>query len=245
MVVCSAREHYTTRIGLVDASPPGPETRSTFKADVKEHPLRTLSVFGGSPNVAGGSVAHARLAESLRLLGDIGYRPAVPETLECFAPLAARQSKPEAALQLAGAAAALREAIGAVQSPLSRDLLGRWLPALQVGLGDDGCARGWAIGQAIPVQQAISLALGLRESGPADSPASAYPRTPGPAGLTSREVEVLRLVAQGRSNKEISAELVLSVRTVERQITNLYGKIHAAVKPTPRLTRSTTTSCYA
>jgi len=59
MVVCSAREHYTTRIGLVDASPPGPETRSTFKADVKEHPLRTLSVFGGSPNVAGGSVVCA------------------------------------------------------------------------------------------------------------------------------------------------------------------------------------------
>ena len=50
------------------------------------------------------------------------------------------------------------------------------------------------------------------------------------AGLTSREVEVLRLVAQGQSNKEIAAELVLSVRTVERHITNLYGKIDARGK---------------
>jgi DNA-binding NarL/FixJ family response regulator len=50
------------------------------------------------------------------------------------------------------------------------------------------------------------------------------------AGLTSREVEVLRLVAQGQSNKEIAAALVLSVRTVERHITNLYGKIDARGK---------------
>jgi DNA-binding CsgD family transcriptional regulator len=44
-------------------------------------------------------------------------------------------------------------------------------------------------------------------------------------GLTPREVEVLRLVAAGKSNTEIGAELVLSVRTVARHITNLYGKI--------------------
>ena len=50
------------------------------------------------------------------------------------------------------------------------------------------------------------------------------------AGLTSREAEVLRLVAQGQSNKEIAAELVLSGRTVERHITNLYGKIQARGK---------------
>ena len=47
-------------------------------------------------------------------------------------------------------------------------------------------------------------------------------------GLTRREVEVLRLVAAGRSNRAIAAELALSVRTVERHITNLYGKIDAA-----------------
>jgi LuxR family transcriptional regulator, maltose regulon positive regulatory protein len=46
-----------------------------------------------------------------------------------------------------------------------------------------------------------------------------------PAGLTAREVEVLRLVARGRSNQEIASELVLSVRTVERHIANIYDKI--------------------
>ncbi len=51
-----------------------------------------------------------------------------------------------------------------------------------------------------------------------------------PAGLTRREVDVLRLIASGKTNREIGEELVLSVRTVERHITNLYGKIEARGK---------------
>ncbi len=43
--------------------------------------------------------------------------------------------------------------------------------------------------------------------------------------LTPREVEVLRLIASGKSNQEIAAELVLSIRTVERHISNIYEKI--------------------
>jgi ATP/maltotriose-dependent transcriptional regulator MalT len=45
--------------------------------------------------------------------------------------------------------------------------------------------------------------------------------------LTAREVEVLRLVGQGRSNEEIAAELFLSVRTIERHLANVYAKIGA------------------
>ena len=56
----------------------------------------------------------------------------LPTRWRVFAALAARLSKPELALQLAGAAAALREAIGVPQSPMRRDLLERWLPALQL-----------------------------------------------------------------------------------------------------------------
>jgi class 3 adenylate cyclase/DNA-binding CsgD family transcriptional regulator len=48
-----------------------------------------------------------------------------------------------------------------------------------------------------------------------------------PDGLTAREVEILKLVAEGLSSKEIGERLVLSVRTVERHITNVYDKIGA------------------
>ena len=46
-------------------------------------------------------------------------------------------------------------------------------------------------------------------------------------GLTTREVEVLRLLAGGKTNDEISEELFLSVRTVERHVANIYAKIGA------------------
>lgn len=48
-----------------------------------------------------------------------------------------------------------------------------------------------------------------------------------PDGLSHREVDVLRLIANGLNNQEIADTLSLSVRTVERHITNLYGKIGA------------------
>jgi predicted ATPase/DNA-binding CsgD family transcriptional regulator len=48
---------------------------------------------------------------------------------------------------------------------------------------------------------------------------------PLPAGLSAREVEVLRLVAAGRSNREIASDLVLSEKTVENHLTRIYGKI--------------------
>jgi ATP/maltotriose-dependent transcriptional regulator MalT len=44
-------------------------------------------------------------------------------------------------------------------------------------------------------------------------------------GLTARELEVLRLVAAGATNKAIAAELVLSERTVDRHVSNIFGKL--------------------
>ncbi|HET8778668.1 MAG TPA: helix-turn-helix transcriptional regulator, partial [Agromyces sp.] len=53
-------------------------------------------------------------------------------------------------------------------------------------------------------------------------------RSPSGAGpLTARETEVLRLVAAGRTNEQIASQLVLSVRTVERHLSNIYAKIGA------------------
>ena len=46
-----------------------------------------------------------------------------------------------------------------------------------------------------------------------------------PGGLTEREVEVLRLVAEGKSNYEIAGVLVLSQKTVERHLSNIFSKL--------------------
>jgi ATP/maltotriose-dependent transcriptional regulator MalT len=56
-----------------------------------------------------------------------------------------------------------------------------------------------------------------------DSLARKRPR--GDHGLTSREVEVLRLIARGRSNRETATELVISERTVARHVQNIFAKL--------------------
>jgi DNA-binding CsgD family transcriptional regulator/tetratricopeptide (TPR) repeat protein len=66
-------------------------------------------------------------------------------------------------------------------------------------------------------EQQLRQRLGLRESSP-----RAFRL---PAGLSVREVEVLRLVAAGRSNRAIADELSLSAKTVENHLTSAYGKL--------------------
>jgi len=53
-------------------------------------------------------------------------------------------------------------------------------------------------------------------------------RREGPAGLTPREVEVLRLVARGLSNKEVAERLVISPKTVANHVEHIYSKIGAS-----------------
>jgi HD-GYP domain-containing protein (c-di-GMP phosphodiesterase class II) len=53
-------------------------------------------------------------------------------------------------------------------------------------------------------------------------------RREGPAGLTSREIEVLQLAARGLSNKEIAARLVISPKTVGNHVEHIYTKIGAS-----------------
>jgi HD-GYP domain-containing protein (c-di-GMP phosphodiesterase class II) len=52
-------------------------------------------------------------------------------------------------------------------------------------------------------------------------------RREGPAGLTAREVEVLRLLARGLTNREIAARLVVSPRTVGTHVEHVYAKTRA------------------
>ena len=60
------------------------------------------------------------------------------------------------------------------------------------------------------------------------SAAAFYPVSNGTESLSDREIEVLRHVAEGLSNKEIASALAISTHTVARHVTNIMRKLDAA-----------------
>ncbi|HSL26472.1 MAG TPA: response regulator transcription factor, partial [Acidimicrobiia bacterium] len=55
-------------------------------------------------------------------------------------------------------------------------------------------------------------------------------RSPNPGGLTDREVEVLRLVATGHTNRQVAESLFISPKTVGRHVENIYAKIGVSTR---------------
>jgi pimeloyl-ACP methyl ester carboxylesterase/DNA-binding CsgD family transcriptional regulator len=89
----------------------------------------------------------------------------------------------------------------------------------------EGASTAPYLGDTEAVAAAVEAFLGEGEGPQQAVLPRAEVRLPNP--LTAREVDVLRLIASGRTNVEIAAELVLSIRTVARHISNIYAKIGA------------------
>ena len=85
-------------------------------------------------------------------------------------------------------------------------------------LGEKVFAAAWAEGRNMSPEQALSAQK------PSPDLLSTSPATY-PGGLTAREVEVLRLLARGLSDKQIAQQLVISRRTVNAHLTSIYGKL--------------------
>ncbi|WP_147123861.1 helix-turn-helix transcriptional regulator, partial [Nocardia neocaledoniensis] len=82
-------------------------------------------------------------------------------------------------------------------------------------LGPREYAAAFARGRAMPLVEAVALAL-------------APTTPPGTAPLTPREYEVATLVADGLTNKEIAAKLVIAPRTVDTHVGNILTKLGSA-----------------
>ena len=99
-----------------------------------------------------------------------------------------------------------------------RDALGRRVMNVAPAVPDTAAAvRTWGEGRALPLADAVAEAVSVT--------IPAGPIRPGSSGLTSRELDVLRLVAAGSSNAQIAEALFISVPTVKRHLTNLLGKL--------------------
>jgi predicted ATPase/DNA-binding NarL/FixJ family response regulator len=164
--------------------------------------------------------ARKYLAESLRLCRDIGTHIGMARGIESWAALASHEGDAEGAVMLAAAAGALRATTGL--PPVPRARTDRYLAAAD-HLDDGATALLWARGLALSPEAAIELALGQYPKSPRPQRAAATLTPPG--GLTPRELEIAALIAAGRRNKAIAAELVISPATVARHVANIMAKL--------------------
>jgi predicted ATPase/DNA-binding CsgD family transcriptional regulator len=181
--------------------------------------LGWAALLGGEPGRA-----KAVLAESLTLCKELGDKGTLLMSLEGLACVAGAEGDGLRAARLFGAAEALMEGIGYRLVPRERAVLEPYRVNVRSRLGERAWEEAVAEGGAIGLDEAIVHALSVDELSTTTTSSSSAPEQH-PGGLTSREVEVLGLVASGLTNAQVAKELFLSPRTIQRHLNSVYHKI--------------------
>lgn len=164
--------------------------------------------------------------EALALTYAIGDKAGMALLFYLLGTLAYAQKQFVRAAYLFGIAAAQRDrAGGADYHTLSnQERPAELITTVRATLGDGRFTAQWQAGQALSVEQAISYALAMPASTDVALPPFAT------TGLTGREVEVLRLLAQRLTYAEIAETLVISRRTVNAHVTAIYSKLNVTTR---------------
>jgi DNA-binding CsgD family transcriptional regulator/tetratricopeptide (TPR) repeat protein len=178
----------------------------------------SIALLAGDP-----ARAAAFYQESLALSWEDGDRLGCAGALEGLAASTAGGEAEDAA-RLFGAAAALRTALGAPLPPSERRWYDPGIAAARARLGATGFANAWETGGRLRLDQAVSEALALDLT--SDVPSGTETLDTGTGhGLTPRELEVLRQLAEGRSNREIAAAFFISPKTAGVHVGNILHKL--------------------
>ena len=176
--------------------------------------------------------AAAHFGASLARFRDLGLPRGIAAALEGCSVLAASTGRGMDAARLFGAAEALRDTLPVVRPPHERGDYERAVARARAHQDEVGWAAAWAAGRSIPLPQTIDetvaimdeLASRARSARPIPwLPAPAAPAYP--AGLTEREVAILRLVTHGLTYVQIAKELIISRHTVNAHLRTIYGKL--------------------
>jgi predicted ATPase/DNA-binding CsgD family transcriptional regulator len=162
--------------------------------------------------------AAALYEEDMRLLRGLRDKTGTAYGLRGLAGVATSRGEPARAGRLWGAEEALREAAGLSLSPFERshpDYEG-YQAAARSQLDEAAWEAAWSEGRAMTPEEAIEYALKTEEPAPPKDDK---------AGLSERELEILRLVAQGLTDSQVAERLYLSPRTVGQHLRSIYRKL--------------------
>jgi non-specific serine/threonine protein kinase len=161
--------------------------------------------------------------QSLRLHRD--DRMGSTRCVEALAWIAASRHQGERAAVLLGAATGLWQSLGTTPDS-NQPLAGHHRDCEHLArqaLGEAAFQAAYRRGLDLPAADAVACALQQPPEKPAEKPP--VPGVPAEAPLTPRELQVARLVAGGRTNKEIAAELVIAQRTAEGHVERILTKL--------------------
>ena len=183
--------------------------------------------------------------QSLRLRDRLNQRMGAAYSMKALAWIAASDRQYERAAVLLGAAAAVASVLRSLGTTLDSnqpiaECQGDCERQARQALGETVFQAAYHRGLQLPAKDALAYALQqppckqppckqppCKQPPVPAVPAASAPAAPEPgaAPLTPRELQVARLVAQGRSNKEIAAQLVISQRTAENHVENILAKL--------------------
>src|SRR5450755_3298295 len=170
--------------------------------------------------------ARALLEESFKLSLELDNKWTIAWCLEGLAAVAAAQEEPVRAVRFMGAAQALREAIGTPLFSLSQAMHELTFTSTRTQLGEQPFDAAWAEGRTMtPEQILLSLEPMPAPKPPLTAPSSAAVASQSHVGLTPRELEVLRLLAQGLTSAQIAEQLVIGLVTVNSHVRSIYSKL--------------------
>jgi non-specific serine/threonine protein kinase len=168
------------------------------------------------------SAAVANINDAVRIGDRLGWRGALNQALDARAWIAASMGELERAAMLEGAVTSLRQDLGTVGLPWWQPQRDRAAAQIREGLDEPRARECYEHGYALAREHAAAR-LALDEVLPPARPTSAAERDP--LALTERELEVARLVADGRSNPAIAEALYVSTATVKTHVSHILQKL--------------------